>query len=106
MQTRFADPPTHAAALPTDIESAHQIEVAFQFVTGTFDSTETYCDELSFIATRYLTTIRGFWFDCITSVPWSFMDLAVYRVRSTPALNCRSVRACCVPSAADKPRSS
>jgi hypothetical protein len=39
--------------------------------------------------TRYLTTASGFWFDCITSVPWSYMDLVVYRVRSTLALLCR-----------------
>ena len=63
-----------------------QIEVACHFAIGTFDSTETYCDELRVIVTKYLTTVDGFWFDCITSIPWSFMDFAVYRVLPTPTL--------------------
>jgi hypothetical protein len=65
----------------------HQIEVACQFVIGTFDSTETYCDELGTIVTRYLTKFSGFWFDCVTSIPWSFMDLAISRVWPMPSQN-------------------
>ncbi len=61
-------------------QTAHQIEVACQFGIGTFDSTGTYCDEIGVIVRRYLTKLRGFWFDCMTSVPWSYMDFAVYVV--------------------------
>ncbi len=64
----------------------HQIEVAFQFVIGTFDSTGTYCDEFRAVVARYLTKVRGFWFDCVTSVPWSYMDLVIYVVQTHPNL--------------------
>ena len=57
-----------------------QFEVVCQFIIGTFDSTETYCDDFRSIATTYLTTASGFWFDCFTSVPWSYMDFVVYQV--------------------------
>jgi hypothetical protein len=72
---------------PLKLNLLRQLEVICQFAIGTFDSTETYCDEIRVIVTNYITSISGFWFDCVTSVPWSYMDLAVYRVLLKPAFN-------------------
>ena len=31
---------------------------------------------------RNVTSVSGFWFDCITSIPWSYLDYAAYLVRT------------------------
>jgi hypothetical protein len=70
-----------------------QFEVACQFVMGTYDSTETYCDNIRAIITAYLTSVSGFWFDCTTSVPWSYIDMVVYQV--WVMAQSESCRVCC-----------
>jgi hypothetical protein len=59
---------------------SRQIEIVLQFCTGTIDVTDTYCDNFSVISTNYLASPRGFWFDVITSIPWSYNDLYAYKV--------------------------
>ena len=52
-----------------------QFEVVFQFFVGTFDNTGTYVDDLRIVASKYIMSFSGFWFDTVTSVPWSYLDL-------------------------------
>ena len=56
------------------------MEIVLQFLTGSLDMSETYCDDFSLIAAKYLLSISGFWFDFFTSLPWSFNDLYAYKV--------------------------
>jgi hypothetical protein len=56
-----------------------QFEVFVQFFIGVYDSAEKYCDDPLVVATRYLTSLRGFAFDFITSLPWSYFDLNSYQ---------------------------
>ncbi len=35
---------------------------------------------------RNLSSLRGFWFDCATSIPFSYMDLHLYLVRGSSKL--------------------
>ena len=57
-----------------------QVEVFTQFFLGYYTQDMTYKDDLSGSIRRNLSSISGFWFDCITSIPWSFMDLHFYLV--------------------------
>ena len=57
-----------------------QFEIFLQFVTGSMDLSETYCDDFKVISAKYLSSFSGFWFDTLTSVPWSFNDLYAYQV--------------------------
>ena len=57
-----------------------QFEIALQFVTGSMDLSETYCDDFKVISAKYLSSLSGFWFDTLTSIPWSFNDLYAYQV--------------------------
>ncbi len=59
-----------------------QFEVVSQFFVGMFDSSETYIDNIYVVAFVNLTSVTGFWFDCVTSIPWSYFDLSAYRVCS------------------------
>ena len=65
-----------------------QIEIVFPFLTGTLDASHTYCDDFQAIAKKYLTSLSGFWFDFLTSLPWSFNDLYSYQVRRSCWLQC------------------
>ena len=66
-----------------------QIEVFCQCFTGSFDSSETYVDELNVILVRTVWS-RSFWFDFATSMPWSFIDLQALRVcYLSPFTTCR-----------------
>uniref|UniRef100_A0A7S0MT42 Ion transport domain-containing protein n=1 Tax=Cryptomonas curvata TaxID=233186 RepID=A0A7S0MT42_9CRYP len=38
----------------------------------------TYRDDFIISLKRNLSSITGFWFDCVTSIPWSYMDLHFY----------------------------
>jgi hypothetical protein len=58
-----------------------QIEVMLQFFLGVTDKSEVYCDDIRLIALRNLTSLGGFWFDLITSIPWSYFDLDALWVR-------------------------
>jgi hypothetical protein len=44
----------------------------------------TYDDDLISVAKKNVCSASGFWFDCITSIPWSYMDLNFYMVRPHP----------------------
>ncbi len=57
-----------------------QFEVLTQFFMGKLDDSDRYCDEHRLVAFRYCTSFGGFWFDFITSLPWSFNDLYSYKV--------------------------
>jgi hypothetical protein len=57
-----------------------QAEIIVQFCTGSLDISETYCDDFRYVATKYLSSFGGFWFDFTTSLPWSFNDLYAYQV--------------------------
>jgi hypothetical protein len=60
----------------------NQIEITLQFFTGSLDISETYCDTMSIVAAKYMSSVSGFWFDFLTSLPWSFNDLYAYQVKS------------------------
>jgi hypothetical protein len=62
-----------------------QAEVVIQFLMGTLDISDTYCDDMGKIAYKYVTAPAGFWLDVITSLPWSFNDLYSSQV---PGQNC------------------
>ncbi len=67
------------------VETVHamlQFEVFVQFFIGFYDNSEKYCDNPFLVASRYLTSPRGFGFDFITSLPWSYIDLNSYQVDS------------------------
>jgi hypothetical protein len=57
-----------------------QVEIVLQFFTGSVDLSEKYCDNIRVISAVYLSSLSGFWFDCVTSIPWSFNDLYSYQV--------------------------
>ena len=57
-----------------------QFEVFVQFFMGSLDASDRYCDDLRIIAIKYCTSFTGFWFDFVTSLPWSFNDLYSYQV--------------------------
>jgi hypothetical protein len=44
------------------------------------DISEKYCDDFRVISAKYLSSFGGFWFDVVTSIPWSFNDLYAYQV--------------------------
>ncbi len=58
-----------------------QLDVVVQFLMGCFVDPD-YVDSYSRIALRNLTSLRGFWFDCVTSMPWSYMDFLAYQARA------------------------
>jgi hypothetical protein len=59
-----------------------QFEIVLQFITGSLDLSETYCDDYKVIGAKYLSSISNFWFDLVTSIPWSFSDVYAYQVLS------------------------
>jgi hypothetical protein len=59
---------------------AQQVEIVLQFITGSMDISETYCDDIRIISSQYLSSLGGFWFDFATSLPWAFNDLYAYQV--------------------------
>ncbi len=65
------------------------MEAFTRFFVGAYRVDLTYDDDMASICQQNLISPTGFWFDCVTSIPWSFMDLRVYLV--SPAL----LRLCC-----------
>jgi hypothetical protein len=57
-----------------------QLEVLVRFGVG-ISINGRYCDTFRTIAWVYLSTLRGFWFDALTSIPLSWVDYEVYKVR-------------------------
>ena len=57
-----------------------QLEVLSKFFIGKINKSQTvYIDEFRVVAYMNLISI-GFWFDCLTSVPWSYLDFYAYWV--------------------------
>ena len=56
----------------------------FQFLTGCFVEPD-YVDSYARIAMKNLTSLSGFWFDCVTSMPWSYMDSLAYQASAALA---------------------
>jgi hypothetical protein len=54
--------------------------VILHFFVGFYDNGEKYIDDVKKIFYKSLMALGGFWFDCVTSLPWSFMDLYAYKV--------------------------
>ncbi len=57
-----------------------QVEAFARFFVGSFNVDMTYDDDLVSVAKKNVCSASGFWFDCITSIPWSYMDLVFYVV--------------------------
>ncbi len=57
-----------------------KVEIVLQFITGSVDLSEKYCDDIRVISAVYLSSFSGFWFDCVTSIPWSLNYLYSYQV--------------------------
>ena len=53
---------------------------------GFYDEDMNYVDRLSRVLLRYTTSVMGFWFDSITSIPWSCLDLQSYLVSSSASI--------------------
>jgi hypothetical protein len=61
-----------------------QLEAFSQFFIGHYKIDMTYEDNLVVCITRNLSSFSGFWFDCVTSIPWSYMDMHFYLVLIRP----------------------
>ena len=60
---------------------ATQFEALLQFGVAVYKEDMEFIDDWGTIALRNLLSVSGFWFDCVTSIPWSFMDLHYYMVQ-------------------------
>jgi hypothetical protein len=76
----YDDPCIIFPTLPFDIavDAFFLVEVLVQFFVGTHNHEQEYIDDWRHVASAYLMSIFGFWFDSVTSIPWSFMDLHFY----------------------------
>jgi hypothetical protein len=61
-----------------------QVEAFSQFFIGYYKIDMTYEDNLAVCIARNLSSFSGFWFDCVTSIPWSYMDMHFYLVLICP----------------------
>jgi len=76
----YSDPCETYPSLRIDlfVDSYFLFDVFMQFVIGSFDDSQTLLSDLKLAAKRNFTSLGGFWFDCITSVPWSYLDYQAY----------------------------
>ncbi len=51
-----------------------------QFFIGFYTHELKYFDDLRVVARRNLSSPYRFWFDSVTSIPFSYIDLTIYRV--------------------------
>mmetsp|Transcript_37941 Transcript_37941/g.100971 ORF Transcript_37941/g.100971 Transcript_37941/m.100971 type:complete len:431 (+) Transcript_37941:34-1326(+) len=54
-------------------------EVIVQFFVGYYNDDGKYVDLLHLVAFNYLSSPLRFWFDAVTSIPFSFIDYRAYR---------------------------
>jgi hypothetical protein len=54
--------------------------VLTQFFICSFDDSPSLLNDFKLVLIRNCTSISGFWFDCITSIPWSYVDYGAYKV--------------------------
>ena len=64
----------------TLIRLISQFEILVQFFVGKYHKDLEYIDNIFWILKTNLTTPSGFWFDCITSIPWSCIDFNTHLV--------------------------
>lgn len=64
-----------------------QFEIVIQFFTGTYDKDLNYIDDWKWILQSKLVSLTGFWLDCVTSIPWAWIDMQAYLVRD-PLIAC------------------
>ena len=57
-----------------------QVDIILQFFTGVHHEDLSYCDEWKSIALRNLRSVTGFWFDVVTSIPFSYLDIYFHQV--------------------------
>ena len=57
-----------------------QVDVILQFFIGIHNEDMQYCDDIHRVLLLKLKSPSGFWFDCITSIPFSYMDLYFHQV--------------------------
>ena len=48
--------------------------------TGILSGVEAYVDDPPTVLYRKLTSASDFWFDFVTSLPWSYLDYHAYQV--------------------------
>jgi hypothetical protein len=60
--------------------NAVQVEAFAQFFLGYYAEDRTYKDDFCELLIKNISSISGFWFDCVTSIPWSYMDLHYFLV--------------------------
>ena len=58
-----------------------QFEALSRFAVGTYGHGQVYEDDVGRVVMNNLSSLTGFWFDCVTSIPWSWLDFATYKVR-------------------------
>lgn len=51
-----------------------QFEIFCQFFIGYYDKNGAYVDEMGLVARKYCKSFTAFWFDIITSLPWTYLD--------------------------------
>ena len=71
-----------ARALGVIAGGGGQVEAFTQFFLGYYNHDMTYQDDLLVSVRRNLSSVTGFWFDAVTSIPWSYMDMHFYLVRA------------------------
>ena len=60
-----------------------KFEAISQFFIGYFDANEKYVDSLLAVALKNFSSFSGFWFDLLTSIPWSYFDMIAYQVNAS-----------------------
>ncbi len=51
-----------------------------QFLRGYYRADTLYEDRLEAVFLNNVSSVTGFWFDCVTSIPWTYLDLDAYLV--------------------------
>ena len=78
-----------------------KFEAISQFFVGYFDANEKYVDSLLAVALKNFSSLSGFWFDLLTSVPWSYFDMTAYQVITSLIHRARRRMCALMPSLRD-----
>jgi len=54
------------------------LDAFLPFLVGYYTSEHEYIDEWRVVAAHVSMSFSSFWFDCVTSIPWSWIDLQVF----------------------------
>jgi hypothetical protein len=71
------------ACLPNHVHMFCQLEIVISFFVGFYDEDGIYVDNLGKVVRTYLGSFWLFWFDAITSIPFSLIDFRVAQVTVT-----------------------